>query len=400
MSVTINAHQLKLLLDKTVNHMGSEYVEPLHGIRLDVDARYLHAVASDRYTMAVARYGLNPDDTDQDPWVRTIPAKHLPALREWISSHQGDQLVTIEAGEDRLVFDSARTTYSVAVVRGLEFPDWRGILRAIAENSIEGEPFPRFNSSFLTRFNDCGIIRVRLAADMKAALLFGDEFIGAVMPVRRAELGQGDVEQETFATAFNAWHWTLAAGSKGADMGDMPKPQYSRYEASTDVQDTGEGLLRSVLQSTSNALDTSYYDDDSEAWYAHIHSSVANWRAYRYLDALAKVDPRVAAQVVADTAEELDDGALGEWAWDVAEKAGHNPKKWDEDYEKALRERAAEKPPLWATRLAVGLNAARCAGISFSVEDNPHVVFDEKQQEWSAVKPQPTEATAATAGAE
>lgn len=392
MSVTINAHQLKLLLDKTVNHMGSEYVEMLHGIRLDVDARYLHAVASDRYTMAVARYALT--DSEDEPWARTIPAGHLPALRVWISSHQGDQLVTIEADEDRLVFDSARTSYSVAVIVGLEFPDWRGILRTLTENSIEGEPFPRLNSSYLARFEACGIVRVRLAADRKAALLFGEEFIGAVMPVRPAELGQGAVEQETFATAFNAWHWTLAAGSKGADMDGMPKPEYSRYNASTDVQDTGEGLLRSVLQSTSNAVDTSYFNDDSEAWYAHICSSVANWRAFRYLDALAKVDPRVAAQVVADTAEELDDGALGEWAWDVAEKAGHNPKKWDEDYEKALRERAAEKPPLWATRLAVGLNAARLAGISFRVDDNPHVAFDAEDGEWKAIKPEPAEVEA------
>ncbi|MEV4784077.1 hypothetical protein AB0K53_01235 [Streptomyces tuirus] len=392
MSVTINAHQLGRLIDKTIGHMGSEYIEMLHGIRLDVDARYLHAVASDRYTMAVARYVLT--DNEAEPWTRTIPAGHLPALREWISSHQGDQRITIEAGEDRLVFDSARTTYSVAVNRGLEFPDWRGILRALAENTIEGEPFPRLNSTYLARFDDCGIVRVRLTADTKAALLFGEEFIGAVMPVRYAGLEPG--EEETFATSFDAWRWTLAAGSKDADMGDMPLPEYSRYAASTDVQDTGEGLLRSVLQSTSNAVDTSYYDDDSEAWYAHISSSVANWRAFRYLDALAKVDPRVAAKVVADTAEELDDGALGEWAWDVAEKAGHNPKKWDEDYEKALRERAAEKPPLWATRLATGLNAAKNAGLNFRLDDNEFVTYDAEAGEWKAIKPQPAE-TADTA---
>lgn len=393
MSVTINAHQLKLLLDKTANHMGGEHIEMLHGIRLDVDARHLHAVASDRYTMAVARYALT--DNEDEPWARTIPAEYLPALREWASSHQGDQWITIEAGEDRLVFDSARTTYSVAVNRGLEFPDWRGILRTLTENTIDGEPFPRLNSTYLARFDDCGIVRVRLTADAKAALLFGEEFIGAVMPVRYAGLEPG--EQESFATAFNAWCWTLAAGSKDADMDAMPLPEYSRYEASTDVQDTGAGLLRSVLQSTSNAVDTSYYDDDSEAWYAHIHASVANWRAFRYLDALAKVDPRVAARVVADTAEELDDGALGEWAWDVAEKAGHNPKKWDEDYANALRQRAAGKPPLWATRLATGLNAARLAGIDFRVEDNPHVAYDAEAEEWKATAPQPAETTAGAA---
>ncbi|MEU9444608.1 hypothetical protein AB0D42_27755 [Streptomyces sp. NPDC048304] len=388
LSVTINAHQLGRLIDKTIGHMGSEYVEPLHGIRLDVDANYLYAVASDRYTMAVARYALT--DNEDEPWGRTVPAEYLPALREWISTHQGDQWITVEAGEDRIVFDSARTTYSVALNRGLEFPDWRGILRKLAENTVEGEPFPCLNSSYFARFGATeGILRVRLAGDTKAALLFGENFIGAIMPARYE--GLEPTKQQPFPAAVNDWLWTLAAGSKDADMNAMPKPEYPRYEAFTDVQKTGEGLLRSVLQSTSNAVDTSYFDDDSEAWYAHIHASVANWRAFRYLDALAKVDPRIAAQVVADTAEQLDDGALGEWAWDEAEKAGHNPKKWDEEYENALREQAAEKPPLWATRLATGLNAARNAGITFRVEDNPHVRFNEERQEWQAIKPQSAE---------
>lgn len=391
MSVTINAHQLGRLIEKTIGHMGSEYIEILHGIRLDVDAHYLHAVASDRYTMAVARYGLT--ENEDEPWARTIPAEYLPALREWINSHQGDSWITIEAGEDRIVFDSARTTYSVALNRSLEYPDWRGILRKLTENTVEGEPFPLLNSRYFARFGATeGLLRVRLAGDTKAALLLGEDFIGAIMPARYE--GLEPAKQEPFPAAVNTWRWTLAAGSKDADMDGMPKPEYSRYEASTDVQETGEGLLRSVLQSTSNAVDTSYFNDDSEAWYAHIRSSVANWRAFRYLNALAKVDPRIAAQVVADTAEQLDDGALGEWAWDEAEKAGHNPKKWDDDYSNALRERAAEKPPLWATRLAAGLNAARLAGIDFRVEDNPFVTYDAEAEEWKAVKPERAETSA------
>ncbi|WP_432027407.1 hypothetical protein [Streptomyces sp. 1222.5] len=392
MPVTINAHQLGRLIDKTIGHMGSEYIEQLHGIRLDADARYLHAVASDRYTMAVARYGLNHDDSDQEPWARTIPAEHLPALREWINSHQGDSWVTIEAGEDRIAFDSARTTYSVAVNRGLEFPDWRGILRKLAESTVEGEPFPCLNSRFFARFGATeGLLRVRLAGNTKAALLFGENFIGAIMPARYE--GLEPAKPEPFPSAVNDWLWTLAAGSNDADMDSLPKPDYPRWEASTDVHESGEELLRGVLRSTSNTVATSY-DDDSEAWYAHIRSGVSDWMAYRYLDALAKVDPRVAAEVVADTAEELDAGELGEYAWHAAEKAGHDPQKWDDDYSNALRERAAEKPPLWATRFAAGLNAARMAGINFRVEDNPHVTFDAEAEEWKAVLPQPADAAA------
>jgi hypothetical protein len=389
---TINAHQLGRLIDKTVSHMGGEHVEVLHGIRFDVDARCLHAVASDRYTLAVARYSLTHDDADHEPWARTISAEYVPALREWINSHEGAQWITIEAGEDRVVFDSPRTTYSVAVDRGQEFPDWRGILRKLTETSFDGEPFPCLNSRYLSRFDTGDILRARVTADLKPVLLFGEDFIGALMPARYA--GLAPAEQETFETAFNAWHWTLAAGAKDANMADLPEPESPRYEATKDVEETAEVLLRGVLRSTSNAFDTSHFDEDHEAWYAHIRAGVSDWMSYRYLDALCQVDPRAAQAVVTDTAEQLDSGEIGEWAWDAAEKAGHNPQKWRDDYEKALVAQAADKPPLWALRLAAGLNAARRSGIGFRVEDNPHVVFDEQADEWKAVKPEPADATA------
>jgi hypothetical protein len=389
LSVTINAHQLGLLIDKTSNHMGSEDIEQLHGIRLDVDARYLHAVASDRYTLAVARYGLNHDDTDQEPWARTIPGEHLPALREWVGSHKGAAWITIEAGEDRLVFDSPQTTYSVAVTRGQEYPDWRGILRTLTENTVDSEPFPAFRTPYLVRFGTTeNILRVRLTADMKAALLFGEDFIGAVMPARYA--GIAPAEQETFATAFDAWRWTLAAGAKGVDMADLPMPEPYRYEATKDVSETTEGLLQEVLHSGNELHDTDYKADHA-LWDAYIRIGAVAWMAYRYLDALHNVDPRAARKVVEDTAEQLDSGEIGEWAWDSAEEAGFDPKKWDDDYEKAVADQRAKSAPEWAVRMAKGLNEARLAGIEVRVDDNPHVTFDAEAEEWVAVKPQPAE---------
>ncbi|MDX3549548.1 hypothetical protein PV724_44545 [Streptomyces europaeiscabiei] len=392
MSVTINAHQLGRLIDKTSNHMGGERVEVLHGIRFDVDARYLHAVASDRYTFAVARYGLNHDDLDQKPFAALLPASHVRALREWLRTMKGAEQITLEVADGRLVFKADKTEVNVLVDTSLEFPDWRGILRTLTENTVDDQPFPCLNSSYLARFDTGDILRVRLTADMKAALLFGEDFIGAVMPARYA--GLGPAEQESFATAFNAWHWTLAAGAKDTDMADLPKPESPRYEATKDVEETAEVLLRGVLRSTSNAFDTRHFDEDHEAWYAHIRAGVSDWMSYRYLDALYQVDPRAAQAVVTDTAEQLDSGEIGEWAWDAAEKAGHNPQKWHDDYEKALSSQAADKPPLWALKLAAGLNAAKNFGIGIRVDDNPHVVFDAEADEWKAVKTEPAKTTA------
>jgi hypothetical protein len=387
--VTINAHQLGLLIDKTVDHISGEHVEVLHGIRLDVDSTHLYAVASDRYTLAAARYQLLHDDKGQEPFAVTLPADHIPSVREWLNTMKGAASVTIDAADSRLLFKSAKADLSIAISTSLEFPNWRGLFRGIAQQATEDAPFPAFQSAYLARWAATGhILRVRVTADQKAALLFGEDFIGAVMPARYA--GVGPVTDETFDSARSLWKDILADGDTVDMATDMPEPEPGpRYEAATDVRETGEGLLRGVLQSTSAAFDTSHYDEDREAWYAHLRAGVADWMAYRYLDALYQVDPRAAQAVVTDTAEQLDSGEIGEFAWDAAEEAGHAPQKWHDDYENALREQNAGKAPMWATRLANGLNAARQVGIGFHVDDNPHVVFDEERQEWAAVKPEP-----------
>jgi hypothetical protein len=389
-TATINAHQLGQLIDKTIDHAADDHIEQLHGIRIDVDTRYLYAVASDRYTMAVARYLLDSDDQDGQPWARTIPGNQLKALREWVSTMKGAEPVTISTSEDRLLFEGRHSTFSVMVNTTLEFPNWRGILRNLTKQTTDGEPFPAYNSMFLGRFASTeNIVRVRVTADHQAALLYGEDFIGAIMPVRLTDIGQAKVK--TYSDARDLWLWTLAAGSKDADMASLPKPDHSSsFEAPKDVHTELAALLEEVLRSGSDLSETDY-STDRDLWDAHIRIGVANWLAYRYLDALYHVDPRVARKVVADTAEQLDSGEIGEWAWDAAEEAGHDPRKWDEDYANARAEQRAKRAPEWATRLALGLNVARAAGIGFRVEDNPHVVFDETDNEWVAVQPTPAE---------
>ncbi|MFR0351826.1 hypothetical protein [Streptomyces sediminimaris] len=391
MSITINAHQLGRLIDQTRQHIGSEYHEELHGIRLEADTRYLYAVASDAHTLAVARYGLTGADQVQEPFAHTLPAKYLQPLREWASSMQGSEWVTVQAMQDRLIFEGPQTGLNIAVTLGQEFPDWRGILRKATAQTAEGELFPAFNTEFLQRFASTEhILRVRFTADDKPAVLFGEDFIGAQMPVRCGNASS--VSMQSLASASDSWRWTLAAGSKDADMAGIPVPERPRFEATTDVQETTEGLLRGVLRSTSNAFDTSHFDEDRDAFYAHIRAGVADWMAYRYLDALYQVDPRAAKSVVMETADELDSGELGEFAWEAAKDAGRDPQKWQDDYEAAIRKRNAEEPSLAALKLAAGLNVAQNFGIAFNIDDNPHVRFDKDEQTWVAVKPEPAEA--------
>lgn len=393
MSVTINAHSLKLLLDQTVDHMGREGLEQLYGIRLDVDSQYLYAVATDRYTLAAARYRLDSGDQNQEPWGRLIPGDIVPALREWVATMKGSEYVTISTAKDRLVFDGPLVDLTVATNTALEFPDWRGLFRTIAAQTVDGEPFPALNSDFLPRWAAIKqSLRTRVTADRKAVLFFGHDFIGAQMPSRGG--GIGPSEEQTYEAAHNHWLWTLAAGATDVDMASLPKPEPSNWEATKDVEETAANLLRGVLNSTSAAFDTSHFDGDHDAWYAHLRAGVADWCAYRYLDALHQVDPRAAQAVVADTAEQLDSGELGEWAWDMAEQAGHQPQKWQNDQTARLAKQMTEEPRKWAVRLALALNDAKQADINFRVDDNPHVVFDAEAGEWKAIKPEATEEAA------
>lgn len=398
MSVTINAHQLKLLLDKTAAHMGHEGFEPLYGIRLDVDSQYLYAVTTDRYTIAAARFRLDSGDQNQEPWAATIPGGIVPTLREWVGEMKGASYITVSAAKDRVIFDGPLSGLNVAVTLSLEFPDWRGLLRTIAAQSVEGEPFPALNSDLFQKWSAAEqSLRTRVTADRKAVLFFGEDFIGAQMPSNGGSIGPA--KEQTFDSAHSLWLWTLAAGAADVDMASLPQPEPSRYEATRSIDETAANLLRGVLDSTSTGITANYYDGDHDAWMAHIRSGVSDWMAYRYLDALHQVDPRAARAVVEDTAEQLDSGELGEWAYDTAEQSGFNPQKWHDDYETRLAKQYAEEPRKWAVRLALALNDAKDAEIGFRVDDNPHVVFDAEAGEWKAIKPQPAETATADATA-
>lgn len=347
MSVTINAHKLGQLIDKVRGHVGSKYVEVLHGIRLDVDATDLHAVASDRFTVAAARYRLNHSDQGQEPWARTIPASWLKPLREWAGAHGGGDTITISTEIGFLGFATAHTEMRVPVTDDQEFPDWRALLRGVAAEIPTIYAFPAVDSKMLARWADTDdVLRVRVTTDLKAFMVFGEDFIGAQMPKRYA--GVGPCEDETFDQALALWPHIFTDGGETADLViDMPAEDKPRYEATSTVPDMVESLLQQTLRSTTDSMGAPSTDPGAIASYAI--AGVNAWSAYRFLNALHTADPRLAAQTVAELGEELEAGDFSENAWDIAIKAGHDPVAWRNDYEahlaKLAAKRAAEAAP-------------------------------------------------------
>lgn len=398
MSVTINAYQLGRLIDSTADHIGDESLETLHGIRLDSDGRHLHAIATDRYTLAVARYKLNDNEHDQ-AFARTIRAQDVPALREWVKAVSGHSNIAISTEPGRLALASPHTELRIAVTDSLEFPDWRALVRSTADLATEqrtgADEFPAFDSRYLARWNATGaILHVRVNVEMKAALFLGEDFIGMQMPVRI----NNRYKPSTFATFDDArtlWAPALDASETGLDMATVMAAVPESYNLVTkDVQETTEALLRQTLRCTSDSM---WLDvDDPDLLLYSAMATVQSWSAYRYLDALRTADPRLAASIVADVAEQLDSGEIGEWAWDQAEQAGHDPQKWQEQHEEHRSKQGQKRRAKWEAafnqRLADALNEALRAGISLQVEPNERVALDVDAGCWVAVEPQPATA--------
>ena len=320
--------------------IGSEYIEPLNGIRLETDATHLYAVATDRYTLAVARYRLNDDEQGSEPIARTIPAKHLRSLREWTGAQNGSEIVTISTTEGRLNFETSDAGTSISVDDTMLFVNWRSVLRGIAQHAVEETPYPALDSRYLARFTDTGdILRARATADEKAFMVVGEDFIGLQMPAHYAGLGR--VKDKTFEQTISLWNSVLGEGDT-TDMADaMPSDERRSPWAPTDIRESGAELLKQVLHSSADMLGKSM--DNPDEFHAHVAAGVHAWMAYRYLAALHTADPRLAAVVVGETAEELDSGELGEFAFDAAKKNGHDPQKWIDDHEAFMKKRAAEK---------------------------------------------------------
>ncbi|MCD9146061.1 hypothetical protein LUZ16_29180 [Streptomyces albireticuli] len=334
MPFTINAHQLGRLIDRTRAHVGGEFTEVLYGIRLEADANYVYAVASDRYTVGAARY--RHTGLDGEPFARTLPARSLHALREWISTQTGHEPVTVTAAGDRVRFTAAHGDLGIAVSPDLAFFDWRGILRGVLEQTSASDgAFPVLDSGLLRRLGDADdLVRVRVTADRRAVLVVGEDFLGAQMPAYIRRRGIETSGHAALDQVHADWQHTLSAGAAAAIPDGIPAaPDRTRYEVTKAVTETAGDLLQQTLRSTHAMLESAA---SGEAFAAHAAVGATAWRAYRYLDALHTADPRLAATIVAETAEELDSGEIGEFAWEAAEKAGHDPDAWNAAFEARL----------------------------------------------------------------
>lgn len=339
MSVTsLTAYQLSELLRRVDPHVGrNSGTGFIQGVHLDYDGQHLHAVATDRYTLAVSReraVGIAP------AWQLTISAAewtdNLAALRAWADSHPGGDNIHLSAGTDGLTATSNRGKLVVQASTGY-FPEWRDLIRTALHHGSTESPWTGFDSRLLARWQHAGQrITAWQSAYDKPAVIYSTNFVGLQMPHRigdeegpegrweswKGSLGETGPKVEQDATLN---HWEALALDEKDHL----------------VESMTEDLLKQVLRSTGDLFSLATKDTGALAAYAL--AGGRSWMAYRLLQALQKAAPDLLRQTLDDLTQQLESGEIGEWAWDAAEQAGHNPQQWHDDYEAHLKQLAEER---------------------------------------------------------
>lgn len=337
-STTITAYQLSELLRKVTPHIGrnSRYA-PIQGVLLDYDGKHLHAVATDRYTIAVARQKTRSKST---AWAHAVHGDDVDALTAWLNARGFDDThnITITPGEYDLTFAEARAQITVPFLGGA-FPQWRGLFRHSMQTPVGEAPYTRVTSAMLARWEAAGHdLSMWQAAASKPIVLAGADFLGLQMPCKFT----GDDTAPNIAGDLETWSSSLADATPVTPDEDLDTHEPEELdERDNAIGREIESLLKLTLRSTTDlfALST----NDPAAMTAFVFAGTQSWLAYRLLKGLQKADPDLLRTVLKQASEELESGEIGEWAWDEAEKAGHNPQQWHDDYEAHLKKLAAEK---------------------------------------------------------
>ncbi|MFE7566898.1 hypothetical protein ACFU76_08020 [Streptomyces sp. NPDC057539] len=325
---TINAHKLQRLIKQTSAHISpDDALPPINGIRFECDGVHIHALATDRYTFAVARTKVREET---DTWSATISEKTLGWLIAWLEAHTGDTILDLSATTGGLIITDDDGKLTVPADDST-FPKWQNLFRdALQEASASGD-LVSVDTEMLSRWKHADThLQVWQTAAEKPMLLIGEDFLGLQMPARY----NGDNKDR--ATVLGEWARSLGKkGERTETLAPLPQPGA--------VAEMAEEMLRQTLRSTAEMfgadMDTMKGRGAVNAW---VHSGIYAWSSYRLLQALKKADPDLAEATVRELTKELESGEIGEWAWDEAEAAGHDPQKWADDYEAHLKKLAAK----------------------------------------------------------
>ncbi len=228
---TVSSRKLTSLIRSVIDHAGTDERSDLHAVRLESDGTHLYAVATDRFTLAVARELLDPQlNPDPAPFTALITPRDAAYLAQIAD---GDEVfddglqwsappdfhtrllvggrppilaaqVLVRRGGDGDYRDDACAKFVLVP----EVPyDWRALVRGcLKSGSDESTPSRAiaFNPHLLARWRGSDIrpLHFRVTGPLNAVVVTGRDFLGVQLPVRTAA-------DESFAEHLAAWQGDL-----------------------------------------------------------------------------------------------------------------------------------------------------------------------------------------------
>lgn len=196
--ITIADHTLSRLVEQARPHMGAGYEpEAVQALNLDHDGQYLYAMATNRYTMAVARTRLI-NGTDE-PWSAAISRVQVPELKAAIRllDHKS---ITLELGDDQLILSGeSGSRIAIDLLSTNSSHDWRKIMLPALEKKAASTRMAMAPKYFGAWKNLPGPVEMWSTGENRIALIVAADFLGAQMPVRR------EGEDATLRRELDSW---------------------------------------------------------------------------------------------------------------------------------------------------------------------------------------------------
>lgn len=206
--ITIPTGDLTGILGDVIPFASSDKDDPiLNAVRVEWDGRMAHALATDRYRVAISTW--NPHDLPErdtqddlftewggadDPWAVVVPlddAKDVVAAYKLGAKEMGVPL-TVDVHDYRLKVARSRDTGHSAITMAVEVPmiEWPDVRKLLADNSTV-QPFaqlaytPKLLADF-AKVRPRGPMELTFCGEKGFTLVqIGERFSGAIMPVRR-----------------------------------------------------------------------------------------------------------------------------------------------------------------------------------------------------------------------
>ncbi|NUP53404.1 MAG: hypothetical protein HOW97_39695 [Catenulispora sp.] len=325
-TTSLPAHQLAEALDQVMPHMAKPQSSTpiLSSVHFDNDGTYLHAVTTDRYTLAVARRRLRSCD---DEWTATVGAMHVTYLQSWAEAHSHRDTIELAVTPGQMTAVSNMGRIVLPTMGGAHAP-WRALFNKHLEPAAETVDISGLDTQYLNRWAKAGRhLQITQASAEAPFVVAGPDFLGMQMPIRQ-------VHGEAPSRAALTTEWAGSLGFAVEPGVDLP------LSAENDNGPTmTEDLLKQVLISSQELYDV-IGGTDYAAMGAHSRAGSHAWIAHRLLQVLRVIDPRTTELALADIADELDGGDFAETAFDEAEQLGHDPQAWIDTYIEGRRKRA------------------------------------------------------------